>query len=101
MDERQARATADAHAQAVVDGDMDHVMGDIVPEARDSVGALAGRLPSPVTDAAVAEFRIEGETAIAEIRYSNADQVALLRSVWEQREEAAAPKIVAAEMVDP
>ncbi|HEY2636965.1 MAG TPA: hypothetical protein VGI54_06220 [Solirubrobacteraceae bacterium] len=85
MDESKGRQAVDAHARAVVDGDMDHVVGDFAEELRPQVPELAKLLPQPVTDAEVRSFEVEGDQGVAHIHYSNADSELTIRTVWQER----------------
>ena len=82
MDEQRMRAAAEAHAQAVLDGDMDHVTEDIHPDHREAVFAAAAAMPNPVTSAEVVDVRVDGEQGIADLHYGDEDSSMLLRSVW-------------------
>lgn len=99
MDEKEIRAVAEAHAAAVVAGDMDHVMGDITASAVEEVGALAGQLPSPVTAASVVNMGVTDNEAVADIVYSNDEARVVLRSYWSKEASGSAPKIFRAEIL--
>ena len=84
MDEVPARKHAEAHAKAVVDGDMDAVEADFAPELRGQIQDVAQKLPRPTTDAEIARFDMEGDHANVEIRYSNEDDSKTVRTRWEE-----------------
>lgn len=88
MDEIPTRRIVDAHAKAVVDGDMDTVVNDFAPDLRGNVNELAQHLPQPVTDADVRKFAIEDDHADVEIHYSNDEQQQSLtvKTRWEEVE---------------
>lgn len=85
MDETRAREAVDAHAKAVVDGDMDHVVNDFIEELRPQVPEIGKLLPRPVTEAEVQSFEVEGERGVAHIRYAGDSGEVTIRSVWEER----------------
>jgi hypothetical protein len=92
MDESTGRKAVDAHAQAVIDGDMDHITDDFAEELRPQVPEIGKLLPRPVTEAEVQSFDVDGEQGVAHIRYSNADSALTIRTVWEERDGQ--PRIV-------
>ena len=53
MDEARMRDVVDAHAQAVVRGDMDAVVADLSEELQPQADEIGRTLPMPVTDADV------------------------------------------------
>ncbi len=84
MDEIPTRNHVDAHAKAVVDGDMDTVVNDFAPELRGNVSELASQLPQPVTDADVEKVEMEDDHANVRIRYSNDEQSLAIKTRWEE-----------------
>jgi 5,10-methenyltetrahydromethanopterin hydrogenase len=86
MDEVPARKHAEAHAKAVVDGDMDSVTNDFVPELRGKVPEIAKSLPQPTTDAEVVKFDMEDDHATVQIRYSNDDESVTVQTRWEEHD---------------
>jgi len=96
MDEALVRERVQRHADAVVAGDMETVLGDIVAEIRDDLARLGKGLPQPVVSARVESVEISNPTTVAVIRYSGADGASsAIRSEWEER--AGEPMIVRAE----
>ena len=79
MDEVPTRKIVEAHAKAVVDGDMDTVVNDFAPDLRGNVNELAQHLPQPVTDADVRKLDVEDDHADVEIHYSNDEQSLTIR----------------------
>ena len=69
MDDRKTREHIQAHADAVVRGDMDTVVADFSEELRPQVPELAKGLPQPVTAAKVLSLDIEDAESVATIRY--------------------------------
>ena len=91
-------SVAQAHADAVVRGDMDTVIGDFAEELRPSVPQLAQNLPQPVTSAEVLEVTPGGEETVVRIRYSGADNAVTIRTRW--RDIEGRPQIVHGEPAD-
>ena len=84
LDDAAVRPYADAHAAAVVAGDMQHVLSDMTPEAQAAAGPVAQALPRPTTSADVVSVEPDGEAAVVHIRYRGADSEVTVRSVWQQ-----------------
>ena len=98
MDEAPTRRHAEAHAKAVVEGDMDTVENDLVPEIRDQLQEVAGKLPQPTEDAEVEKLEMEDDHAVVLIRYSNERESVALRSRWEEHDGR--PMIVEVEVAE-
>jgi 5,10-methenyltetrahydromethanopterin hydrogenase len=98
MDEVPTRHHVEAHAKAVVDGDMESVTNDFVPDMRDRVKGIAEQLPQPVEGAEVVKFDMEDDHAIAHIRYSNDDESLTIETRWEEHDGR--PMIVAGKPLD-
>ena len=86
MDEIPTRKIIEAHAKAVVDGDMDTVVNDFAPDLRGNVNELAQNLPQPVTDADVRKLDVEDDHADVEIHYSNENESLTIKTRWEEVE---------------
>ncbi len=97
MDEAKTRDHIQGHADAVVRGDMEAVIGDFSEELRPQVPQLAQSLPQPVTAAEVLSLDIGGDESVAQIRYSGDSGDVTIRSHW--KEIAGRPQIVAGEVV--
>ena len=74
MDEVPTRKFAEAHAKAVVDGDMESVTNDFIPDLRGQVPDIAKQLPQPVENAEVKKVDVEDDHANVVIEYSNETQ---------------------------
>jgi 5,10-methenyltetrahydromethanopterin hydrogenase len=98
VDEVPTRQHVEAHAKAVVEGDMDTVTNDFVPDMRDQVQGAAEKLPQPVEEASVEKLEMEDDHAIAQIRYSNERESVALRTRWE--EHGGRPMIVKVDEVE-
>jgi hypothetical protein len=87
MDESKTREHIHAHADAVVRGDMDTIVGDFSEGLRPQVPELAKGLPQPVTAAEVLSLDIEDAESVATIRYSGASGDLTLRTRWQDDTE--------------
>jgi hypothetical protein len=87
MDDRKTREHIQAHADAVVRGDMDTVIADFSAELRPQVPELAKGLPQPVTAAKVLSLDTEDAESVATIRYSGNDSELTLRTRWKDDTE--------------
>jgi hypothetical protein len=98
MDDRKTREHIQAHADAVVRGDMDTVIRDFSDELRPQVPELAKGLPQPVTAADVLSLDIDEAESVATIRYSGDSRELTLRTRW--HDDAEHPVIVHIEPVN-
>jgi hypothetical protein len=96
MDESTTRRHVQEHADAVVRGDMDHVVGDFVEEMRPQVPQIAQSLPLPVTSAEVLSVEV-GDESVARIRYTGESGSVTIQSRW--RDVDGRPEIFAGEPV--
>lgn len=87
MDEHKTRDHIQAHADAVVSGDMDTVVADFSEELRPQVPDLAKGLPQPVTAAEVLSLDVEDAESVATIRYSGDGDELTLRTRWQDDTE--------------
>jgi hypothetical protein len=92
MDDATARQTIQDHADAVVSGDMDHVIADFSEELRPQAPEVAKLLPRPVEAAEVLSIEPGSEEYVALIRYSGGGNEVTIRSHWQDR--AGTPQIV-------
>ena len=97
MDEAKARNQIQEHADAVVRGDMDTVIGDFTEELRPQVPQLAQVLPQPVSSAEVLSVEPGEEECVAQIRYVGDSGEVTIRTRW--CEVDGTPKIVHGEPV--
>lgn len=97
MDETKTRSHIQDHADAVVRGDMDAVVGDFAEELRPQVPQIAQALPQPVTSAEVLSIDVGDEESVAMIRYSGESAAVTIRSHW--RDVSGRPQIVHGEPV--
>jgi hypothetical protein len=87
MDDQTTRNHIQAHANAVVSGDMDTVVADLSEELQPQAPALAQGLPAPVTEAEVLRLDVAEDETVAEIRYTGDSGEVTLRSRWQDGEE--------------
>ena len=97
MDEATIRKYAEAHGDAVVKGDQQHLMSDIAPDALAGLAGVAAQMPNPVKSANVESIDASGEEAVVRICYSGEDKTTTVQSRWAQQGDR--PVIVAAEVV--
>src|SRR3954462_2028990 len=95
MDDTKAREHIQAHADAVVSGDFDHVIADFSDELRPQAPQIAKLLPQPVESAEVVSVESGDDEAVAQIRYSGAGQDVTIRSYWQEQDGT--PRIVKGE----
>lgn len=97
MDQDQTREHVQAHADAVVRGDMQSVTDDFIEELRPQVPEIARSLPAPVKSAEVVSIEVGDEESVAMIRYVGDQGEVTIRSHW--RTVDGRPSIVAGEPV--
>lgn len=97
MDEDQTRQAVQAHADAVVRGDMDHVINDFTEELRPQVPELAKGLPLPASRSEVRSLTVGADESVAEILYVGESGEATIRSHWQDVDGR--PQIVAGEPI--
>lgn len=92
-----ARRHAEAHARAVVDGDLRRAAGDLEGEAARQAPHVMARLPRPVVGAEVTSARAVGEEADVDIRYSGKSSATTVQARWAER--GGRPKIVSLRVI--
>ena len=97
MDDRKTRDHIQAHADAVVSGDMDTVVADLSEKLRPQAPELANALPLPVTQAEVLSVDVGDAESVATIRYTGAGGELTYRTRWQ--DDDAHPVIVHIEPV--
>jgi hypothetical protein len=98
MDEVPARRHVEAHAKAVVEGDMGAIEADFIPALRGNISDLSNKMPRPTTDADVEKFEMKDDHALVRIRYFNDDESLTIRTRWEKHDGR--PMIVEAKPAD-
>ena len=97
MDENTIRQHADAHAQAVVAGDLRKASSDLNDAAKQQAPTVMKSLPRPTTSASVEDVTTEGDAVVARILYAGTDSKATVASRWV--EENGRPVITSLEIV--
>jgi hypothetical protein len=92
MDETTVRDSANAHAQAIVAGDLGRAGSDLSPEAMESAGTVMKQMPRPVTGAEIVSVEADGDAMVCKIRYSGDESEAMVASRWQEKDGE--PKIV-------
>jgi CxxC motif-containing protein (DUF1111 family) len=86
MDEGDVRRHAEAHARAMVDGDLRRAASDLTPEAQKEAGSVMKKMPDPVTGAQIQDVVVLGDAAVARIFYAGGDTQLVVESHWENRD---------------
>jgi hypothetical protein len=82
MEDTAVREHAEAHGQAIVDGDLRRASHDLTSEAMAAAAPVMAALPHPTTGAAVDSLREEGDEHVVVIRYSGEGSEVLVESRW-------------------
>ncbi|MDQ3994371.1 MAG: hypothetical protein M3265_06215 [Actinomycetota bacterium] len=83
MDEAQAREYAQAHAQAMENGELERAGADVADEFRPHLGAIMRHMPRPLTRAEVLSVEPAGEGAyFSKIRYTGEDESVTFQARW-------------------
>jgi hypothetical protein len=93
MDDAKTRKQVQDHADAVVRGDMDTVIGDFSEELRPQAPELAKGLPLPVKSAEVLSVDVGAEESTVQIKYTGDSGVLTIETQW--RDIDGRPTIVA------
>ena len=97
MDEASTKSCIEAHADAVIRGDLDVLLPDFSAELQPQLSDLAQALPQPTTDAEIQDIEIGDDESVSTIRYSGSDSAVTIRAHW--REQGGRPVIVSVEPV--
>jgi hypothetical protein len=89
MDDQRTRDQVQAHADAVVRGDMDSVIADFTEDLQPHVPEIAKALPQPVTEAEVLSVDVGGEESVARIRYAGDSGDVTIRTRWQDEGDRA------------
>ncbi len=92
MDETTVKEHAQAHADAVVSGDLRQAATDLAEGVQEVAGQVMRGLPRPVTEADIENVTSSGEEATVLIKYSGAVSSVVVESRWAERDGR--PKIV-------
>jgi hypothetical protein len=85
MDTDAVRAQAEAHARAVVEGDLRAAARDLAPEARAKAGDVMQQLPTPLESAEVTSVDVTGASGEVRIEYRGGRRAATVQTRWEER----------------
>jgi hypothetical protein len=97
MDENSVREHAEAHAQAVVQGDLGKAAADLTDEVKQSAPEVMKQLPRPATSASIEAVTAEGDEFVAHIKYSGENASATVASRW--AEQSGRPMITRLDIV--
>ena len=86
MDEGDVRRHAEAHARAMVDGDLRRAASDLAPEAQKDAGSVMKKMPDPVTGAQIQEIVVDGDSVVARIFYAGGETELVVDSRWKERD---------------
>jgi hypothetical protein len=86
MDEARVRQHAEAHAQAIADGDLRRASRDLTEEAKKSASEVMAEMPRPVTAARVSDVVASRDDAVATIVYSGDGTEIVVDSRWADRD---------------
>ena len=92
MDESSVREHAEAHGQALVDGDLRRAGSDLTPEMQAVAGDVMAHFPKKVATAEVVSVDASGEEAVVQARYGGEGAEVTVESRWAERDGR--PKIV-------
>ncbi len=94
MDEARVREHAEAHGQAMVDGDLGRAGSDLTKQAAATIGPVMKAMPRPVIKAEIQTIEATGDEYIVNIRYRGEDAEIVVRSRW--IDEEGRPKVAEA-----
>ncbi len=92
MDEQAVRSHAEAHGNALIEGDLRKAGGDLTPEAQAQAPDVMSTFPKKVESAEVVSLDIQGEEAVVQARYSGEGKEVTVESRWGERDGR--PKIL-------
>src|SRR3712207_2355741 len=92
MDEQAVRTHAEAHGNALVEGDLRKAGSDLTPEAQAQAPDVMSNFPKRVESAEVVSLDVQGEEAVVQARYSGEGKEITVESRWGERDGR--PKIL-------
>src|SRR4051812_31365302 len=95
MDDAQTRQTIQAHADAVVSGDFDHVVSDFTEDLKPQVPEIAKLLPQPVESAQVVSVDLGDDESVGFTQSGGGGRAAGIRPTG--RDEDGVARIVGGE----
>ena len=97
MDENSIREHAQAHANAVREGDLGRAASDLTDEAKQNAPTVMKALPRPITSVSVEDVSPQNDAYVARILYVGDQSRATVASRW--IESAGRPMIASLEIV--
>ncbi|MGH2807574.1 MAG: hypothetical protein ACRDKT_09890 [Actinomycetota bacterium] len=97
MDESSVREHAEAHGQAMVDGDLRRAGSDLTPEVQATAGDVMKHFPRKVETAELVSVAVQGDEAVTQARYSGEGKEVTVESRWAERDGR--PKITVMKVV--
>jgi hypothetical protein len=91
-----ARATAERHAQDVVDGNLSRLMGDFSGSVLTELMGSGAMPPNPTTKWEILSEEADGDKVRFRVRYTNDSEELVLQTTWSEFDDGAW-KIVKAE----
>ncbi len=92
MDELAVRTHAEAHGNAIIEGDLRRAGGDLTPEAQAQAPDVMSNFPKKVESAEVVSLNVDGEEAVVQARYAGEGKEVTVESRWGDRDGR--PKIL-------
>lgn len=92
MDEQAVRTHAEAHGNALIEGDLKRAGSDLTPEAQAQAPEVMSNFPKRVESAEVVSLDVQGEEAVVHARYSGEGKEVIVESRWGDRDGR--PKIL-------
>ena len=92
MDEQAVRTHAEAHGNAIIEGDLRRAGGDLTPEAQAQAPDVMSNFPKKVESAEVVSLNVDGEEAVVQARYAGEGKEVTVESRWGDRDGR--PKIL-------
>ena len=93
MEESVVREHAQAHADAMVAGDLARAGGDLTPEAQEAAAGVMRELPRPVETAELVRVEAAGDDGfVSHIRYGGGGKTVTVEARW--ADQGGRPRIV-------
>ena len=92
MEEQAVRTHAEAHGNALIEGNLRKAGGDLTPEAQAQAPEVMSNFPKKVESAEVVSLDVQGEEAVVQARYSGEGKEVTVESRWGERDGR--PKIL-------
>lgn len=86
MDESEVRESAEAHAHAIVAGDIGGAVRYLTDRAKAQGGDVMKAMPSPLTGAEVTSIESSDDDFLVQIRYAGKSDELVVESRWIEQE---------------